>query len=52
LAGVTLVLAKESDVAVKGALAWHAGTYTAKDKSGVTVDGGGYMEIWRNAGGK
>jgi uncharacterized protein (TIGR02246 family) len=51
-AGITLVLAKESDVAVKGDLAWHAGTYTVKDKAGATVDSGGYMEIWRKAGGK
>jgi uncharacterized protein (TIGR02246 family) len=51
-AGVTLVLAKESDVAVKGDSAWHAGTYTVKDKAGATVDSGGYMEIWRKAGGK
>ena len=51
-AGITPVAAKESDVAVKGDVAWHAGTYTVKDKAGATVDSGGYMEVWRKVGGK
>jgi uncharacterized protein (TIGR02246 family) len=51
-AGVVLVLGSENDVAVKGDVAWHAGTYSVKDKAGATVDAGGYMEVWRKAGGK
>jgi uncharacterized protein (TIGR02246 family) len=51
-AGVTLVMAKESDVGVNGDVAWHAGTYTVRDKAGATVDSGGYMEVWRKTGGK
>src|SRR5438552_11953748 len=51
-AGVVLVLGSENDVAVKGDIAWHAGTYSVKDKAGATVDAGGYMEVWRKAGGK
>jgi uncharacterized protein (TIGR02246 family) len=51
-AGITLVLTKENDVGVKGDVAWHAGTYTVANKAGATVDSGGYMEVWRKAGGK
>lgn len=50
-AGVTLAQGKINDVAVKGDMAWHAGTYSVI-KDGKTVDTGGYMEVLRKKGGK
>jgi ketosteroid isomerase-like protein len=49
--GITLVMDGGSDVGVQGNTAWHAGTYTVRDKSGTTVDTGAFMEIWRKTGG-
>ena len=49
--GVTLAQGKINDVAVKGDMAWHAGTYSVI-KNGTTVDAGGYMEVLRKKGGK
>ncbi len=49
--GVTLAQGKINDVAVKGDMAWHAGTYSVI-KDGKTVDTGGYMEVLRKKGGK
>lgn len=49
--GVTLAQGKMNDVAVKGDMAWHAGTYSVI-KDGKTVDTGGYMEVLRKKGGK
>ena len=50
-AGVTLAQGKINDVAIKGDMAWHAGTYSAI-KDGKTVDTGAYMEVLRKKGGK
>jgi ketosteroid isomerase-like protein len=50
-AGVSLAQGKLNDVAVKGDMAWHAGTYSVI-KDGTTVDTGGYMEVLRKKGGK
>ena len=49
--GVTLAQGKMNDVAVKGDMAWHSGTYSVL-KDGKTVDSGGYMEVLRKKGGK
>ena len=49
--GVTLAQGKINDVAVKGDMAWHAGTYSVI-KDGTTVDTGAYMEVLRKKGGK
>ena len=49
--GVTLAQGKMNDVAVKGDMAWHSGTYSVL-KDGKTVDTGGYMEVLRKKGGK
>jgi uncharacterized protein (TIGR02246 family) len=49
--GVTLAQGKMNDVAVKGDMAWHAGTYSVI-KDGKTVDAGSYMEVLRKKGGK
>ena len=49
--GVSLAQGKMNDVAVKGDMAWHAGTYSVI-KDGKTVDTGGYMEVLRKKGGK
>ena len=50
-AGVSLAQGKLNDVAVKGDMAWHAGTYSVI-KDGKTVDTGAYMEVLRKKGGK
>ena len=49
--GVSLAQGKLNDVAVKGDMAWHAGTYSVI-KDGKTVDTGSYMEVLRKKGGK
>ena len=49
--GVSLAQGKMNDVAVKGDMAWHAGTYSVI-KDGKTVDTGSYMEALRKKGGK
>ena len=49
--GVSLSQGKINDVAVKGDMAWHAGTYSVI-KDGKTVDTGSYMEVLRKKGGK
>ncbi len=49
--GVSLAQGKINDVAVKGDMAWHAGTYSVV-KDGKTVDTGSYMEVLRKKGGK
>ena len=48
---MSLAQSKINDVAVKGDMAWHAGTYSVI-KDGKTVDTGGYMEVLRKKGGK
>ena len=50
--GVSFVFGAINDVGVKGDMAWHAGTYAVKDKTGATVDTGGYMEVWHKKAGK
>ena len=50
-AGVSLAQGKINDVAVKGDMAWHAGTYSVV-RDGKTVDTGGYMEVLRKKSGK
>ncbi|HVE88986.1 MAG TPA: SgcJ/EcaC family oxidoreductase [Burkholderiaceae bacterium] len=50
-AGVSLAQGKLNDVAVKGDMAWHAGTYSVI-KDGKTVDTGSYMEVLRKKDGK
>ena len=50
-AGITLVLGTD-DVGVVGDMAWHAGTYSVKDKSGKTVDAGKFLEAWERKNGK
>ncbi len=49
--GVSLAQGKINDVAVKGDMAWHSGTYSVI-KDGKTVDTGGYVEALRKKGGK
>ena len=49
--GVSLAQGKMNDLAVKGDMAWHAGTYSVI-KDGTTVDTGAYMEVLRKKGGK
>jgi uncharacterized protein (TIGR02246 family) len=51
-AGVTLTIAKGDEVVVSGKLAVHTGTWSVSDKSGAVVDGGSYVDIWREAGGR
>ena len=50
-AGVTLAVGTE-EVGVAGDMAWHAGTYVVKDKSGKTVDAGKFLEAWERKNGK
>ncbi len=50
-AGVTLAVGTD-EVGVAGDMAWHAGTYVAKDKGGKTVDAGKFLEAWERKGGK
>jgi len=50
-AGVTLSVATD-EVGVAGDMAWHAGTYVAKDKGGKTVDAGKFLEAWERKNGK
>ena len=51
-AGVGLVQTGSDDVAVKGNMAWHSGTYAVKTKAGATIDAGGYLEVWRRSAGQ
>jgi ketosteroid isomerase-like protein len=49
-AGVTLAVVTD-EVGVAGDMAWHAGTYVAKDKAGKTVDSGKFLEAWEKKNG-
>lgn len=51
-AGNMLALA-EDEVGVSGDLGWHTGLYKViNSKTGVIVNSGSYMEIWRKKGGE
>jgi ketosteroid isomerase-like protein len=50
-AGVSLVLG-DAETGFSGELGWHSGVFTARDKSGATVDTGKYCEVWRRSSGK
>lgn len=50
-AGTTLELGASTS-GVSGDLGWHAGAFTIKDTSGVSVGAGKYMEVWRKRDGK
>ena len=49
--GVTLSVGTD-EVGITGDMAWHAGTYLAKDKGGKVVDGGKFIEVWEKKNGK
>ena len=51
-AGLTLVLGSNDETGISGNLAWHSGSYTVRDKSGMTINSGSYMEAWRKTGEK
>jgi ketosteroid isomerase-like protein len=50
--GLTLALGTLDEVGVAGDMAWHAGTFVAKDKGGKTVDAGKFLEAWERKNGK
>jgi ketosteroid isomerase-like protein len=49
--GLTLSVGTE-EVGIAGDMAWHAGTYFAKDKGGKVVDAGKFLEAWEKKNGK
>ena len=51
-AGVTMDIGDPTDRAISGDIAWETGTWTAKDKSGATVDMGKYVTTYRKRDGK
>ncbi|MEX2149601.1 MAG: DUF4440 domain-containing protein [Steroidobacteraceae bacterium] len=51
-AGVTLAAVDNDTVGVSGDLAWHSGSYTVNDATGMAVDSGNYMEVQQNIDGK
>jgi uncharacterized protein (TIGR02246 family) len=51
-AGVTLTAVDNDTVGASGELAWHSGSYTVNDATGMAVDSGSYMEVQQNIDGK
>jgi len=51
-AGVTMDVGEPTDRAISGDIAWETGAWTAKDKSGTTVDKGKYVTTYRKRDGK
>lgn len=51
-AGVTLVMNDDDVAGITGDIAWHSGSYLAKDASGAAVDSGHFMVVSRKADGK
>jgi uncharacterized protein (TIGR02246 family) len=51
-AGMTLNGSTTTDAGVSGDLGWEWGTFTAKDKSGATIDAGKYVTVYARKGGK
>lgn len=51
-AGVTLQAVDNDTVGASGDLAWHSGSFTVHDASGMAVDSGNYMEVQQNIDGK
>lgn len=51
-AGLVFSVAGKTDVGISGDLAWESGAYTAKDKSGATVDSGKFLSVSRKKDGK
>lgn len=51
-AGITMDISDPTDRAISGDIAWETGTWTAKDKSGATVDMGKYVTTYRKRDGK
>ena len=51
-AGVTFSLGVKPDVGASGDLGWESGTYAVKAKSGVSVEIGKYLTVYKKSGGK
>jgi uncharacterized protein (TIGR02246 family) len=51
-AGVTLTAVDNDTVGASGDLAWHSGSYTVNDATGMAVDSGNYLEVQQNIDGK
>ena len=51
-AGITNNLNPQRDSGISGDFAWESGTFTAVDKSGVTVDAGKYVTVLQKKDGK
>jgi uncharacterized protein (TIGR02246 family) len=51
-AGVTFATGTPDELGMSGDLAWHAGSYTVKDKAGKAVDAGKFLEVWQKKDGK
>jgi uncharacterized protein (TIGR02246 family) len=51
-AGVTLTAVDNDTVGASGDIAWHSGSYTVNDATGMAVDSGNYLEVQQNIGGK
>jgi uncharacterized protein (TIGR02246 family) len=50
--GITLASGTVDEVNVVGDMAWHSGSYVAKDKGGKAVDTGKFVEVWEKKNGK
>ena len=50
--GHTLAMGTVDEVGVAADMAWHAGTFVVKDKSGKAVDNGKFLEAWERKNGK
>ena len=50
--GVVFDIAPPTARAISGDIAWETGTWTAKDKSGTTLDTGKYLTAYRKRDGK
>ena len=50
--GLTLAMGTVDEVNVAADMAWHAGTFVVKDKSGKAVDNGKFLEAWERKNGK
>ena len=51
-AGITMTLSPQRESGMSGDLAWEAGTFTARDKNGATVDEGKYITVLQRTDGK
>jgi uncharacterized protein (TIGR02246 family) len=50
--GITLAMGKLDEANVVGDMAWHMGTFVAKDKTGKAVDAGKFVEVWEKRAGR